>query len=46
MKIKHILGLRNKVADGLSRTLFYHEDCSEDIHIRETIELLEKEGSQ
>ena len=44
--IKYIPGHRNKVADGLSRTLFRDPECSEDATTRLMLEHLSKQGPQ
>lgn len=44
--IKYIPGQRNKVADGLSRTLFYNKDCGTDKNVKEAAEILRHEGAQ
>lgn len=45
IRIEHIPGHRNKVADGLSRTLF-DADCNNKERIREAQHLLDREGAQ
>lgn len=44
--IKYIPGQRNKVADGLSQTLFYSEDCGTDENVKEMTKILRREGAQ
>ena len=46
IKIVHIKGARNVVADGLSRTVNFREDCEEDDVVRDVEERLQKEGHQ
>lgn len=46
IEIKYIPGKRNKVADGLSRTLFLEEDCSSDQAVQEAISRLSADGPQ
>ncbi len=44
--IKYIPNRRNKVADGLSRTLFYSEDCGTDENVKEATNILRRAGAQ
>ena len=44
--IEYILGPRNKCADGLSRTVFRQEDCSEDSQVHKLSEALVTHGPQ
>lgn len=46
VKIVHIKGARNVVADGLSRTIFFKEDCGEDNAVSRAMENLHREGAQ
>ncbi len=44
LTIQYIPGPRNKVADGLSRTLFHASDCAESPAIARVSELLSEQG--
>lgn len=47
IKIVYILGPRDKVADGLSRTVFRAKNCDyEEPHIQEALRLIRNEGAQ
>ena len=44
LEIQYIPGRRNRVADGLSRTLFLAEDCTADSNVIEAWRAISKEG--
>lgn len=44
LTIHYIQGERNKIADGLSRTLFHHPECDSDPFVRETFAKLKING--
>ncbi|SLM38554.1 Ribonuclease H-like domain [Lasallia pustulata] len=46
VKIVHIKGARNVIADGLSRTIFFREDCGEDNTVYAAQEHIKEEGAQ
>ena len=46
IQIAYIPGPRNKVADGLSRTLFENEECSSTPAVKEACDTLGKQGPQ
>lgn len=46
IEIKYVPGHRNKVADGLSRTLFSMDDCSPTHQVSQTHQELASQGSQ
>ncbi|SLM37975.1 Ribonuclease H-like domain [Lasallia pustulata] len=46
VKIVHIKGTRNVIADGLSRTIFFKEDCEEDDTVRMAREHIQRDGAQ
>src|SRR5215469_630394 len=46
MNIEYIPGPRNKVADGLSRTIFHASDCSEDPSVSDIQAQLNEKGPQ
>lgn len=46
IKIVHIKGSRNIIADGLSRTIFFKEDCGEDDTVHLALDNLHREGAQ
>ena len=44
VEIQYIPGKKNCMADGLSRTLFYEDDCLNNNAVRDALEQFEKQG--